>query len=517
MSARPNLRGTWVAGLLLVGLLLQIGGIADRCLNTDEIYTAQLARSGNPGALLADVHPPLYPLLLGAVQRLGMPEIGWRLFSALLWLGAALGAYALGRRLAGERVGLVALALLVTSPQGILLGELVRSYALAACLGAWTYFLFARLFDEPTRKRIIGLAVLLALGCYTFYYFLYLAAALTLVALAWWKRRPPAASALLQAVLLSLFLFGPGLILLWLQASAGLGQGWETWSPAPWRVLRRVAQIVAAGGGIDGIEPAIRAVVPAMAGIAATAAAYFLFALGAWRLRASGEQAAAMPLVAVLLATIALALAAHFTLGSFIAIHYFALQSGGLAVVLAAPFGSSRRRWAINLALAAVLAANLYNVPSSWGEGREDLRGASYWIDHRLGEPGVVLGVAWFAVDGYRWYGNSHRSLAIPDDLQSPSAAMPVRARPGIATLKDMEKLPSRLANCREVALLLSHANWRGADRGEALVEETLRQAGFALMESWPPGGNSSAVRARVYRRTAPPPGGDESSCGFAP
>ena len=518
MPPRASVRKLWVPAILVLGLVLQIVGLHDRSLNTDEVFTALLARSGDCRALAADVHPPLYPALLALLIRAGVPEIGWRLLSALWWLGAALGAYFLGRRLAGERVGLVALTLLATSPQGVLLGSLARSYALAACLGSWTLYLVARVFDEPTRRRVLGLAALAALGGYTFYYFFYLIAAIAAVSPFFWRSRRPAATALGKSMLLAVLLLIPGLALAYVQARAGLGQGWEVWSAAPDRLIRRVAQILAAAGGLDGVDPAIRAVLPAIAGVAATAVVYFLFAGGAWRLRHEKDAApATMLLVAVELGTVVLALAAHFALGSFIAIHYFAILSGGVAVVLAAPFGLARRRGAIYLALAVVLA-NLSGAPAAWREGREDLRAASQWIDSRLDEASVVLGVAWFATDGYRWYGHGRPSLGVPDDLRPP-AARQVRARPGIAGEKDMAALLPRLANCRTAALLLAHTGWRGADRGTVLVAQTLQQAGFAAVErrSWPPNAEPAPVRAVIYRRPETAAIDNGASCGFVP
>lgn len=519
MPPRASARMLWVPAILILGLVLQIVGLHDRCLNTDEVFTALLARSGDYRALAADVHPPLYPALLALLIRAGVPEIGWRFLSALWWLGAALGAYFLGRRLAGERVGLIALALLATSPQGLLVGSLVRSYALAACLGSWILYLVVRVFEEPTRRRMLGLTVLAALGGYTFYYFFSLIAAIAVGSILFRRTRRPGATALGKAMMAAVGLLIPGLALAYFQARAGLGQGWEIWSPAPDRLIRRVAQILAAAGGADGIDPAIRAIGPAIAGAAATAAVYLLFAVGVWRLRRETERApAAMLLVAVIGGTIALALTAHFALGSFIAIHYFAILSGGVAVVLAAAFAPARRQWAVGLAL-AVVVANLFGAPVAWREGREDLCAASRWIDGRLGEAGVVLGVAWFAVDGYRWYGRGRPSLGVPDDVRPPAATAMVRARPGIAGEKDMAALLPRLTNCRAAALLLTHTGWRGVDRGAALVAQTLRQAGFAAVEdrSWPPGDEPAPVRVVLYRRPETTVIENGASCGFVP
>jgi len=493
----------WILVTLLgLGFALQMYGLADRSLNTDEVYLALAAREGRVAeAVAADVHPPLYPLIVQALVRLRLPEIAWRALSALAWLGVAWFAFMLGRRAGGDLVGLIALLLLLTSPQGIMLGRLARSYAVAALLGAATIYLFLRLLEEPSPPRagLYGIAALL--GCYTFYYNVYLLVALGAVGLL--RRKHNGWPAVIASAAAGL-LFAPWTSLLLVQAKhGGLGAGWITWSPAPLRIVRRFAQVLA-GGGVDGLEPGLRAVVPSLAGAGATAIVLALFGLGAWRLFAFRKQAPdpnawTLPLIAAL--SVGLALAAHYLIGAFVAVHYFAVFAAAIAPALVAPLVFARRRTLGGICVGLLLVLNFAQLPALYRDQGEPLHEASDWIDQHLSREDLVLGVAWFAVDGYSWYGHGRDSLGVPCDLRGNLHVL--RAQPGVADARALSMLRRRLRDRARVAVLLTHETWRGTDRGKALVGRALREEGFTPVSGngWPFGAPQPTVRAVIWQR----------------
>jgi hypothetical protein len=477
-----------VLALLAAGLALHLAGLAGRSLNTDEVYYPLAAREGRLlSAMRADVHPPLEPLLVGAMARAGLPETAWRVLSVLAWLGAACFA---------------AMALVLTSPQGALLARLVRSYALAVFFGAWSIDRFVALIDAPNRRRMFSFAVVAALGCYTFYYNLYLLAAFFLTAAGLWRRDRTASRAAMSSTVVAGLLFAPWLLVLAGQSGA-LGGGWIQWDASPLRIVRRFAQVLCWAGGGDSLERGLLAIIPRLAGVGAAVIGLLWLAWGAWRLMRDGERDGRarwlLPTIAAIFTV--LALGAHFVFGAFVAVHYFAVVAAAASPLLAASFVLARRRLAAGLLFGLVIAGNLVFFPAAANEGDEPLRDAAHWIDARLGDHDLVLGVAWFAADGYRWYGAGRRALGLPFDLR---ATEPVRrVQPGLMEATDLPPLRRTLSTTRRVALLLSHPNWQNADRGLALTTQALRAAGFALVAAngWPFGSARPSVSAEIWQR----------------
>ena len=498
-------RTRWaVAAMLAAGLALHLAGALGRSLNTDEVYYPLAAREGRLwDAVRADVHPLLEPLLVGAMVRAGLPENAWRVVSILAWLGVALLAFRLGRRAGGDAMGLAAMALILTSPQGALLSRLVRSYALAAFFGAWSIERFLALIEQPNRRRAALLVIAAALGCYTFYYNLFLLVAFTLAALAWLRRDRIAGRAALISTFVATALFAPWLLMLAGQIAASLGGGWITWDFSLPQIVRRFTQTLFFAGGLDGIERSIASHVPSLTGEFTTLIALPLLVWGAWYLvREDERDRGARRLLAFIPVTFTLlALGAHYLFGEFIAVHYFVVVAAAAAPLLAAPFAFSRRRFVAGLAFGAVMAANLAFFPAATREGNEPLREAAHWIDARLTDRDLVLGVAWFAVDGYRWYGAGRRAIGVPLDLRASASKQ--RVQLGVMEAADLLALHRALSSPRQVALLLSHAKWRDADRGVALTTQTLRELGFVLVgeERWPFGVDNPSVRAQIWRR----------------
>src|SRR5438105_11717167 len=95
--------------------------------------------------------PPLYPLLLALPSWLGWTSVAAHRVASCL-MGAALVTIVglLGRRVAGERVGLVAAAIAAGYPLLVALDGSVRSESLYAPLIALALLAAHRLLDRPT-------------------------------------------------------------------------------------------------------------------------------------------------------------------------------------------------------------------------------------------------------------------------------------------------------------------------------------------------------------------------------
>ncbi len=113
-------------------------------------------------------HPPLYPLVLAVVAKFGgSGALVQRLAGTVFGAGTILAVGLLGRRAAGERVGLLAAALAAVYPilitaDGALMSETLYGVLVAACLLAgW------RLYERPTMRGALLLGLLAGLAALT--------------------------------------------------------------------------------------------------------------------------------------------------------------------------------------------------------------------------------------------------------------------------------------------------------------------------------------------------------------
>jgi len=139
-------------GIAVTAALARVPGLAGRSLWGDEAYSlafaaqgaGRIVRSSIVGA--ADVHPPLYYLLLKAWCGLfGGSDLAARSLSLALGCLAAVGVFLLGRQLLGESGGLVAGLIAALSPCFVQTGSEVRMYALLAAAGVFAHLAFARM------------------------------------------------------------------------------------------------------------------------------------------------------------------------------------------------------------------------------------------------------------------------------------------------------------------------------------------------------------------------------------
>ena len=116
-------------------------------------------------------NPPLYfSLLDGWMGAFGTSEAAVRSLSALIGTATIPLAYAIGRRLATQRVGLVLAALVAFNPLLVWFSQEARPYALLVFLSGLSFLLFASALELPTRRRLAGWAVASGLALATHYF-----------------------------------------------------------------------------------------------------------------------------------------------------------------------------------------------------------------------------------------------------------------------------------------------------------------------------------------------------------
>jgi len=135
----------WILLLTMLGLFLRLFQLGEWSFWHDEALTVLLARKLTPELIritAADVHPPLYFLVVKAFMALGQSEFAIRLPSALCGTGSILALYLLGRDLFDERAGQVSALIMAISPLQLFYAQEARMYAqllLLIVFGSWCF------------------------------------------------------------------------------------------------------------------------------------------------------------------------------------------------------------------------------------------------------------------------------------------------------------------------------------------------------------------------------------------
>jgi 4-amino-4-deoxy-L-arabinose transferase-like glycosyltransferase len=135
-----------------------------------------------------DSHPPLLYLVQKVVALVSTSPAALRSVSALAGTAAVVLAGALGRRLGGDRAGLLAAAVLAVFPSFLLASRDSRGYALATTLVLAAALTLWRAAERPSRGRLVAYAACVAGAVYTHYFTIPAIASELLVAL--WALRP---------------------------------------------------------------------------------------------------------------------------------------------------------------------------------------------------------------------------------------------------------------------------------------------------------------------------------------
>lgn len=170
------LTGTYAGRVTMItaaGLAGRLALLVYQPIWRDEAFTA-LAISRSLGGMLdvvrADSAPPVAYVLERAVASLVPGTAGLRLFPALAGAAAVPLGAALGRRIAGDRGGLLTAAVCAFSPALALSALDARMYAVATTVVMATTLALWRAVERPSLARWAVYGALMALALYTDYF-----------------------------------------------------------------------------------------------------------------------------------------------------------------------------------------------------------------------------------------------------------------------------------------------------------------------------------------------------------
>ncbi|MEZ4667150.1 MAG: glycosyltransferase family 39 protein [Anaerolineae bacterium] len=163
-----------LCGILLLAFLIMVWGLQQDSLWNDEAWTAWAIRSPYLYTILervrGDVHPPLYFLVMGALNHMsGDSVLALRWPSALFGMLGLAATYAAGRRLFNRRTGVAAVVVLASHSFFVYYTREARMYSLLLALGAITTLLYWRWLQRPTWWRGAAYGLTLAVLLYTHY------------------------------------------------------------------------------------------------------------------------------------------------------------------------------------------------------------------------------------------------------------------------------------------------------------------------------------------------------------
>ena len=169
-----------VGGLCLVAFGLRAYGLEAKSIWWDESLSLYRARLGVleilrgqisfPGSTTADLHPPLYFLLLAGFTRLAgesdfalrFPSVAWAVLLVPLF-------YAAGRRFWNGRAGLLAALLGAASPFYQWYAQEARMYTMVAALGLLALYALDRGVEERRTPWLLTAGLAAAAAAYTHY------------------------------------------------------------------------------------------------------------------------------------------------------------------------------------------------------------------------------------------------------------------------------------------------------------------------------------------------------------
>lgn len=239
--------------VLLGGGLLRFAGLGKESIWLDEATSLIIARMDLPSVIAwaaADVHPPLYYMVLHFWLRLGETEYAIRALSAVFGVLTIVTVYSLACDLLGQRAGILSALLLALAPLHIWYCQEARMYVMVTMLSllASRLLLLGLRSDAATANRSgsrsirywLAYVLVSALALYTHYFALFAWFFSNLFALYWlWRRRSSQWRRWLTAQAVTLMTFLPWVPILLRQVTTG-GGGWVERSlgrPSPYSLL----------------------------------------------------------------------------------------------------------------------------------------------------------------------------------------------------------------------------------------------------------------------------------------
>jgi len=164
-----------LAGVVALAAVVRFSTLGLQSYWSDEAVTVGLAHKSLGHMLSAlpnsERTPPVYYVVAWFWSRIfGSSEAGLRSLSALAGTATVLLVYAIARRMAGQRAGLIAAALIAVSPILVWYSQEARSYELLVCLCAASVWLWQRAAEQPSTRRLAAWGVVAALAIATHYF-----------------------------------------------------------------------------------------------------------------------------------------------------------------------------------------------------------------------------------------------------------------------------------------------------------------------------------------------------------
>jgi len=169
-------RSLWLlAGIVVLGAAIRFSTLDQQSFWLDEATTWGIVSHGL-GHVLSTVPksestPPLYYVLLWLWSRVfGTGEVGLRSLSALCGTLTIPVMWAVGRRLASERIGLAAALVTSVNPLLFWYSQEARTYALLVLLSALSLLAFLRALEQPSTGRLVSWGAICALTILAHYF-----------------------------------------------------------------------------------------------------------------------------------------------------------------------------------------------------------------------------------------------------------------------------------------------------------------------------------------------------------
>jgi mannosyltransferase len=162
----------WLALILALGFVLRLVRLGAYPFWHDEVHN--LVKADHLFSVLfhgefVSNHPPLFTVLLAVWRACGLGEDEWsiRLLPVLLGLAGIAAVYVAGKRLFGERAGLMAAFLLAISPFHVLHSQDLKEYIVLPVTGTIAVVCLYEAVRRDDRKYWVCYALAAALACYS--------------------------------------------------------------------------------------------------------------------------------------------------------------------------------------------------------------------------------------------------------------------------------------------------------------------------------------------------------------
>ncbi|MBU0492727.1 MAG: glycosyltransferase family 39 protein [Chloroflexi bacterium] len=413
--------------VILLALALRAGGLGAWSVTHDDAYGLWVATqplSDVLPAIVRDVHPPLYYLLLHGWLALGPHSDMWARLPSVL-AGAALVPvmYALGRWLWDRRTGLAAALLATLSSLAVAQAREARMYPLVVLLLALAAYALLRATRERRARWWVAYVILAVLALYAHYY-----AALVLIAFAFyvlritWSRSRNTLYALGSTLAITIFLMPwlPALLDQIGRVRAGF------WIPPPsLAAVGRVAQTLA----FYAVTPRPATATPAdfavkVVGAGCVVALLAVLVAGSRRLAGGGYGRPVWLPVLWLIVPVALAYAVSLAGPSVFEPRYFAVCLPAFWLLVARGVTALPGRALRSVVLAGLVLASLASLVILFtypAYRPPDTRAAAAWLWERTDPGDLVVHASQFSLRPVVWYNGDGNAGVLVDDPALPA------------------------------------------------------------------------------------------------